>query len=179
MAQNVVDCDEFFLAFFRRIYILLLWDEVFSKCQSGQVDWSCYSDPFNPYWFSAWWIYQVLREGYEITKYMNGLICSFSLSGFASCVLTRGCRVNTHLRLLCILAELILLHYVMSLFVLDNFCCSVVCFIEISMAMTAFFWLALTGVSISVLHKNRTNSRNIYIVFIPPDSYQSSSRIRN
>lgn len=60
---------------------------------------------------------------------------------------------------------MILLHYVMSLFVLDNLCCSEVCFIEISMTMTAFFWLELTGVSISVLHKNRTSSRNIYSVY--------------
>lgn len=71
----------------------------------------------------------------------------------------------THLRLLCILAELVIFHYVMPLFVLGNLSCSEVCFIEISMAMTAFFWLASTGVSTSVLHKNRTDSWNIYSVY--------------
>lgn len=47
----------------RRMYILLVLDEVFYKCQLGPVDWWCCLVQYYPGRFSACWICQLLGWG--------------------------------------------------------------------------------------------------------------------
>ena len=51
--------------------ILLLFGGLFCKYQLGQVDWYCFSSLLYLWWFSAYWFYQLLREGIYNSSHSN------------------------------------------------------------------------------------------------------------
>lgn len=89
--------------------------------------------------FYADLVYQLLREGYEVTNYDSGVVSSFSPISFCLICFDSLLLLDIHLGLLFILGEFTLFHYVWFLFVLDNLPYPEVCFIEVAMIMAAFF----------------------------------------
>lgn len=87
----------------------------------GQVDGSCRAGPLYPlYPFCLLHFLATERGIQSLTIFMDLSVLSV-LSVFILCILTLCCEEHTHLGLLCVLGELTFFHYVMPVFIFDNF----------------------------------------------------------
>lgn len=117
------DCGLYWSAFhvsLRRMHILLFLDEIVYICQLRLVNWWCCWVQLCSHWYPVWWISisnkDLLNSPIVIVDWSVSLCNSFSF-----CI-TDTVVMHTHVNnCYTFLENWVLHHYVMSLFIYDNF----------------------------------------------------------
>lgn len=144
IAQKCDFSEWMFCVSLRRMFILLLLDDVFHKCQLDQVCcWWC-SVQLCPYLVLDCWIYQLLLEDMKISNIIMNL--SISPSAYRFLPLVFWCSVirHRHIQDWYIFLEIEpIYHYVIPFFILMVFLPLKFILSEINLATLAFFFTSV------------------------------------